>query len=56
MKSWKARTEIFLCVLIAQMGLSICLAHDNTTIHPKNQSAFGSSFATAAMISSAICW
>ena len=34
MKSWKAKIQILLCGLIVQMGLSLCLAHDNKTMHP----------------------
>ena len=34
-ESWKAKVQILLCVLIVQMGLSLCLAHDNKTMHPR---------------------
>src|ERR1017187_9785734 len=34
MKSWKAKTQILLCWLILNASQSLCLAHDNTKVHP----------------------
>ena len=31
----KSDLRILLCGLVLQVSLSLCLAHDNTTVHPK---------------------